>query len=168
MMAGAGMELELICSSASPSGTERVVVQIPFRGSRVIFHSHIDEAQAIGIIVPLQGRVEALGRFLNNLLQVTGRGSLQVILTVIYFDDHNTKAIEAALEAARRSDNLQTQLILLSGEFSRSRALKIGVEDAKGSAEVVFLCDIDVLITRDFLFRCLASPVQGRQVSSSS
>lgn len=139
-------------------------MQRPFHDSRVVLHTHVEESQTLGIIVPLQGRVEILKKFLDNLLQVTREGGLQVVLTVIYFEDHSTKEVAAVLEAPRQDDNLQTQLILLRGEFSRSRALKIGVEETKGSAEVVFLCDVDLLVTQDFLLRCLASPILGRQV----
>lgn len=160
----AGMEVELICSKSSSSKAEKVVLLLPFHSSRVLLHTHVDAAKVLGIIVPLQGRVEALKRFLSNLQKVLQDSGLHVALTVVYFDDQHTQEVVAALEAARDIEGLQTQSVILKEEFSRSKALNLGVEKVTSDVEVVFLCDVDIVFRRDFLLRCLASPSQGHQV----
>lgn len=165
MVAGAGLEAEVICTHASSSTAEKVFIQLPFQDIRFVHHTNVVESDSLTFIVPLKGRSEALARFLNNILQVNRVGTLQIILVVVYFEDDNAQKVAAALNAVEGA-NILTQLILLKGEFSRSRALQIGVERAKGFGAVVFLCDVDMVITWDFLLRCLITPIQGRQVGT--
>ena len=160
----AGLEMELICSKSSSPEAERVVLLLPFHNSRVLCHTHVDAAQVLGIIVPLQGRVDTLERFLGNLREVVRDSGLQVVFSLVYFDDQHTHEVVEALEAVRGIKGLQTQYTILKGEFSRSRGLKVGVEKVASGVEVVFLCDVDIIFTQSFLHRCLASPSKGSQV----
>ncbi|KAK8403907.1 hypothetical protein O3P69_000158 [Scylla paramamosain] len=160
----AGLEVEVMCSKSSSPEAERVVLLLPFQHSRVLRHTHVAAAQVLGVIVPLQGLVEALERLVTNFREVVQDSDLRVVLSIVYFDDQHTLEAAAALEAARGTEGLQTQFTVLTGEFSRSRGVNVGVEAMTSDVEIVFLCDVDVSVTRDFLVRCLASPAQGREV----
>lgn len=91
---------------------------------------------------------------------------LRLGLTVVYFEDGESEAAKTALkEAATATPYLATHFLLLQPQqFSRSRALKEGVEQSSVTAPIVFVCDVDVLFTSTFLHRCLATPVRGKQV----
>ncbi|XP_042205717.1 chondroitin sulfate N-acetylgalactosaminyltransferase 2-like isoform X2 [Homarus americanus] len=164
-----GVELDVICTNSyPPSGTaERVTLLQPFQPSRVLFHSHIDTTQVINIIMPLMGRPEAFQLFVDNLrgLLKNGGGGLQLGLTVFYYNDRHTHSIRQILSSTQDIVGLQTQFILHKNQnFSRAKALTEGVKKSHIKAEVMFLCDVDVLFTKSFLRRCLANAVQGSQV----
>lgn len=91
---------------------------------------------------------------------------LRLGLTVVYFEDGESEAAKTTLEeATTATPSLATHFLLLKPQqFSRSRALKEGVEQSSVTAPIVFLCDVDVLFTSSFLHRCLATPVRGKQV----
>lgn len=99
-------------------------------------------------------------------MQVMKESHLRLGLTVVYFEDGESEVAKITLEgAATATPNLATHFILLRPQqFSRSLALKEGVEQSSVTAPIVFLCDVDVLFTSKFLHRCLATPVRGKQV----
>lgn len=153
-----------MCSKFSSPEAERVVLLLPFHHSRVLRHTRVAAAQVLGVVVPLQGKVEDLQRLVTNFREVVQDSGLRIVLSIVYFDDQHTHEAEEALESARGTEGLQTQFTVLTGKFSRSRGVNVGVEVMTGGVEVVFLCDVDVSVTRDFLVRCLASSVKGREV----
>ncbi|KAK4288167.1 hypothetical protein Pmani_038792 [Petrolisthes manimaculis] len=167
-----GMEVDVLCRrrSSSPE-VDRVTLMLPVRNPRVVFHSRpttasLPTAASINIVMPLEGRIDTLRLFLENLQQVIKESHLHLGLTVVYFEDGKSEAARTTLqEAASHTPDLVTHFLLLQPQqFSRSRALKEGVEKSNVTAPVVFLCDVDVLFTSTFLHRCLATPVRGKQV----
>ncbi|KAK3875602.1 hypothetical protein Pcinc_019534 [Petrolisthes cinctipes] len=166
-----GMEVDLLCRRSSSPEVDRVTLMLPVRSPHVVFHSRpaaasLPTAASINIVMPLEGRIDTLRLFLENLQQVIKESHLRLGLTVVYFEDGKSEAARTTLqEAASVTPDLVTHFLLLQPQqFSRSRALKEGVEQSNVTAPVVFLCDVDVLFTSTFLHRCLATPVRGKQV----
>ncbi|KAK3879383.1 hypothetical protein Pcinc_016040 [Petrolisthes cinctipes] len=163
---GVGVEVDVVCRRPELTLAERVTVLYPLQASLVTLHTQVATTERINIIMPLKGRPEIFKLFLNNLQKVIASGNVKVGLTVVCFFDKYTEDNRLAfLEAAKNMTDLQTHFIELPQQsFSRSKALNVGVEQSEIEGEVVFLCDVDVLFTSDFLLRCLTMPVQNHQV----
>nr|XP_053626457.1 chondroitin sulfate N-acetylgalactosaminyltransferase 2-like [Cherax quadricarinatus] len=158
-----GLELDVICRT--PDGeTERVTLVKEFSVPRLAFH-HDRPNTSITLIVPLQGRLHTLKVFLANLRVVLGQGLLQVGLTVVYFNDLDSQKVQQLLKATEdQTHNLKTEFIPLKEKFSRGLGLQEGVRKTRLEGQVMFFCDVDVLFSREFLTRCLNTPVRGYQV----
>lgn len=147
---------------------DRVNLLLQEAAPRVLFHSHTPAVNttSINIIMPLSGRLEMLRLFLDSLKEAVVESGLHLGLTVVYFENGESEAAKTVLKKDTDSiPHLATHFLLLHNQtFSRSLALKEGVRKSKVDAPVVFLCDVDVFFTASFLRRCLATPVEKKQV----
>ncbi|XP_071525426.1 chondroitin sulfate N-acetylgalactosaminyltransferase 2-like isoform X2 [Panulirus ornatus] len=162
-----GLEVDVTCQEAA-AHTDRVTLLVPFRSPQVLYHHNLPPHASLNIIMPLQGRYQTVQVFLENLRSVLTSGAMPLVgLTMVYFDDDQTQKVRDLLQAtSEQVPNLQTEFILLDKKykFSRGRGLQEGVERTTLKGEVLFFCDVDAFFTREFLTRCLTTPVQGHQV----
>ena len=92
------------------------------------------------------------------------------MFTIVYFEDGNSVHIASALEQARKSTpKLETNLIIEQKNFSRGGGLRkalLHINATNGDTDgVVWLCDVDMAFTEDFVDRCQSTPVRNQQAS---
>lgn len=163
-----GVEVEMLCRWGTSPEVDRVNLLLQEAAPRVLFHSHTPAVNttSINIIMPLSGRMEMFRLFLDSLREAVVESGLHLGLTVVYFENGESEAAKTVMTKDTDSiPHLATHFLLLQNQtFSRSLALKEGVKKSKVDAPVIFLCDVDVFFTASFLRRCLATPVERKQV----
>lgn len=121
----------------------------------------------MNIVLPLQGKISSLERFLDNLISKILHVDNGVTLTVVYF---NNGQMQQARKLVRKKllsiPNFEWRFIPTNDtHFSRGKGIRIGVEAAaKLPTSLFFVCDVDVLFTPDFLMRCRGNSIFKNQV----
>ena len=89
-----------------------------------------------------------------------------VVLTIVYFEDGNSENIAAVLaQATADLSTLKTKLIIENNNFSRARGFRKALINMNATKEnsIVWLCDVDMYFTRDFIDRCRTTPILNQQ-----
>lgn len=128
-------------------------------------------APRVHLVVPYSNRAERLRLLLENIHSLRAHGSdIVAIICVLRgaIEDKNSAIQLAALvfggdwqNAVAISENDGD----VNGQFSRGVALRDAVQYHVPSREdVVFLCDVDLLVTPQFVVRCARNAILGQQV----
>ena len=118
--------------------------------------------------MPLQGRLSATATFLDHLVTKVLPYESRISLTVVYFKDQFFYDTKQLLESKLGSlDGFKWSILLAnSTRFSRGLGLQLGVKNATNQAgDLIFFCDVDILMKPEFFSRCRANTHLGRQVS---
>lgn len=119
----------------------------------------------INLILPLSGRVEAFRQFMAHFVRVVINQDKRVFLTVVYFGkDGLAEVKEIMTTTAKEYKYKNLKLITLLEGFSRGRGLQVGVLSWRGVDILLFLCDVDIVFTIEFLERCRVNTEKGRRV----
>lgn len=118
------------------------------------------------MIVPLSGRVDNFRKFMERFVQVAILSDNKVYLMVIYFGEEGLDEVEAIVRKIAISYHYKDMRVLaLRGKFSRGKALREGAKRCPISGDVLmFFCDVDIIITTDFLERCRVNTERGKRV----
>ncbi|MBN3318752.1 CHSS1 synthase, partial [Atractosteus spatula] len=120
----------------------------------------------INILVPLSGRYEIFVRFMANFEKICLIPNQNVRLLILLFStDNNTervKQIELMREYHIKYPKAEMEIKAVSGTFSRALALEVG-SSLFSNNSLLFYCDVDLLFTADFLKRCRANTIFGKQ-----
>eukprot|EP00038_Savillea_parva_P012493 m.205022 g.205022 ORF g.205022 m.205022 type:complete len:495 (+) comp22751_c0_seq1:95-1579(+) len=142
--------------------------------------------RTLHMVVALKGRSAACQSFLNRIKNVAhSPGDQPFRLTVVYFvegtdgeggngEDGKEALTEVhnALEASKRDFGLQYTLITKHEPFSRGKGLQYGATESQPSTpraagepeEILSFMDVDMIFTREYLYRCRANAEQGASV----
>jgi len=118
---------------------------------------------SVHIIVALSQRIDTFQQFLQRFQQLVTHDD-SVDLTVVYFglvDLEKVQSLVREFNAVQNSDRVH--LLTTSGEFSRGRGLQIGAESLQNNS-LLFMCDVDIILTGSFLERCRLHASLGRSV----
>ena len=119
----------------------------------------------INLILPLSGRVDAFRQFMARFVKTVINQDRRVFLTVVYFGNDGLDQVkEIMTTAARENKYKHMKLVTLKEAFSRGRGLQVGVLSWKSVDVLLFLCDVDIVFTVDFLERCRVNTEQGKRV----
>ena len=121
--------------------------------------------EIINLILPLSGRVDKFRTFMERFSGVCIQHDKRVFLTVVYFGTPGLQDVKNII--GRVSKNMRfknIKLITLNEEFSRGRGLQIGAQSWSQGDVLLFLCDVDIVFSTDFLERCRLNADQGRRV----
>ena len=119
----------------------------------------------INLILPLSGRVDAFRQFMTRFVKTVINQDRRVFLTVVYFGNDGLDQVkEIMTTAARENKYKHMKLVTLKESFSRGRGLQVGVLSWKSVDVLLFLCDVDIVFTVDFLERCRVNTEQGKRV----
>ncbi|XP_052791215.1 chondroitin sulfate N-acetylgalactosaminyltransferase 2-like [Mya arenaria] len=119
----------------------------------------------VNLILPLSGRLDAFQQFMSRFIKVVINQDRRVFLTVVYFGTEGLEDVKKLMTATAKEHRYRyMKLVTLKEEFSRGRGLQVGVLSWKNGDVILFLCDVDIVFTVDFLERCRVNTEQGRRV----
>lgn len=150
----------------SPQYVKVVIQRLMNEPSFVLRENLSVKEKPINIILPLSGRIDSFTKFMANFRKVCIQHDKNVFLTVVYFGKEglqNVQTIVSNISEVFRFKGFK--IIPLEEAFSRSRGLQVGAESCKGDDDILlFMCDVDVIFTSDFLERCRLNTENDRKV----
>jgi len=117
----------------------------------------------VHIIVSLSQRIDAFQQFLQRFRQLVAQDN-NVDLTVVYFGDNGMEKVQSLVRDCNVNLNGdKVHLLTNSGKFSRARGLQIGADRLQNSS-LLFMCDVDIILTGSFLERCRLHTSLGHSI----
>lgn len=124
-------------------------------------------SKTINFILPLSGRFEIFQRFLKNYedicLTVGEKTSLLVVLYQHKDENSFNKTIDLTERLKYRYRSGSIDVLPISGEFSRARALDTGVSKLQPDDLMLFI-DVDIVFTNSALNRIRLNTLPGRRI----
>ena len=118
----------------------------------------------IDFIVPLSNVNSRFAEFMKIYEYLCLRVKENCRLNLVLYGKEDRVTIQSTLkDYQNRYPKAQFNIIYGNGEFSRGRALHLGISTLKPSA-LAFTCDVDMTIERSFLDRCRRNAIEGRRV----
>ncbi|KAL4239620.1 Chondroitin sulfate N-acetylgalactosaminyltransferase 1 [Mactra antiquata] len=144
----------------------KITVMRPFDVLHSVRHELKNTTKSwINLILPLKGRIDAFRQFMNRFVKTVIYQDRRVYLTVVYFGQEDLNTVkEIMTSTAKEHKYKHMKLVTLKEEFSRGRGLQVGVLSWKSGDVLLFLCDVDIVFSSDFLERCRVNTEQGRRV----
>jgi len=92
--------------------------------------------------------------------------SQSILLTIVYFGEDTAPAMVAAVHSVVNTPNLKIEYIIEDLPFNRGKGLKLALEKSSASManSLVWLTDVDMEFSSDFITRCKSTPTLNRQV----
>ncbi len=119
----------------------------------------------VNLILPLSGRLEKFRQFMERFAKVCIRIDKRVYLTVVYFGSSGLNEVKSIIGSVSKTYRFRNiKLLTLNEEFSRGRGLQIGAQSWTQGDVILFLCDVDIVFSTDFLERCRLNAKQGERV----
>ncbi len=118
----------------------------------------------IEFIVPLKDVNSRLYDFLEMYEDLCLRPREMCSLNLVVYGAHDLELIGKRLHYLKKKyPEARLRKITGKGEFSRGRALQLGLAKLSPS-DLVFICDVDMMIESQFLRRCRRNPIRGKRV----
>lgn len=134
------------------------------------FNSEEEDAirsKIINFIVPLSGRYEIFQRFLQNyedICLISGeKTSLLVVLYQHKSENSLNKTIDLIEQLKYKYRTASIEILPVSGDFSRARALDLGVSKLQADDLLLFI-DVDIVFTSSALNRIRLNTLPGRRM----
>ncbi|KAK0087704.1 hypothetical protein PV325_000275 [Microctonus aethiopoides] len=137
-----------------------------------IFFNNDNEFDAVGdkvirFILPLSGRYLVFERFLRNYEEVCLIPGDKTELVVVLYGHKTENSIESTVnlieKTKRQYSNANIQIIFGIGDFSRAKALDLGVTNSKDNDLMLFI-DVDIAFTSEALERVRLNTVINRKI----
>jgi len=133
---------------------------MPFVGRDVAVPVHRD---IVHIILSLSQRIDAFQQFLQRFRQVASQDN-NVDLTVVYFGHDGLEKVQSLVRKFNDHHNGDiVHLLTTPGAFLRGHGLQIGADSLRNNS-LLFMCDVDIVLTGSFLERCRLHASLGRSV----
>ena len=122
-------------------------------------------SQAVNIIVPLSGRVEAFNRFVDNFKRVLTKDKYITLAVVLFPDTQSVEQFSQLNEivAEMRDSGISVKVAQMGGFFSRAAALQRGSAMFKRDDLLLFL-DVDMQFSEEVISRVRLNTVQRKQM----
>ncbi|KAK3090177.1 hypothetical protein FSP39_009750 [Pinctada imbricata] len=164
-----GTQYELYYRNLNNSGLgkyTRVIILRPFGPLIPALSSPIyTDTVWINLILPLKGRIDSFKLFMKNFVEVCILQDKKVFLTVVYFGSDNLATIKSIITNVSKTHNFKyLKLVNVNEDFSRGRALQIGIMNWKSGDVLLFMCDVDIIFNVDFLERCRLNTERTKRV----
>ncbi|KYQ52153.1 Chondroitin sulfate synthase 1 [Trachymyrmex zeteki] len=125
------------------------------------------QSKIINFILPLSGRYEIFQRFLQNYEDIClTSGEKTSLLVVLYqHKSENTfnKTIDLIEQLKYKYRSASIEILPVSGDFSRARALDLGASKLQADDLMLFI-DVDVVFTGSALNRMRLNTLPGRRI----
>ncbi|XP_050448257.1 chondroitin sulfate synthase 1 [Cataglyphis hispanica] len=123
--------------------------------------------KTINFIVPLSGRYEIFQRFLQNYEDIClTNGEKTSLLVVLYqhkSENSFNKTIDLIEQLKYKYRTASVEILPISGDFSRARALDLGVSKLQADDLMLFI-DVDIVFTSSALNRIRLNTLSGRRM----
>lgn len=164
-----GTHYELYFRNIDTSGGgqySKVIVMRPFGLLLPVKTDSISTGKSwINIILPLKGRLDSFELFMQHFTEICIMKDEKVFLTVVYFGQEGLEEVnKMASSTLQKYDFKNIKVVTLDEKFSRGRGLQIGALNWKGGDVVLFMCDVDIVFTVDFLERCRLNTERRKRV----
>jgi len=125
------------------------------------------QSKTINFILPLSGRYEIFQRFLQNYEDICltsgERTSLLVVLYQHKSEDSFNKTIDLIERLKYKYRSASMDILPVSGNFSRARALDLGASKFQADDLLLFI-DVDIVFTNSALNRIRLNTLSGRRL----
>lgn len=144
----------------------KITLMRPFDNLQNVNHEMKNTSKTwINLILPLSGRIDSFRLFMNRFVKIVINQDRRVYLTVVYFGQEGLSTIKDIMTSTAKENRYKhMKLVTLKEEFSRGRGLQVGVVSWKNGDVLLFLCDVDIVFSVDFLERCRVNTEQGHRV----
>lgn len=163
---GSHYELYFTDIKSNSGNYSKVVVMRPF-GPLVEVQSTMKDTskQWINLILPLSKRLDSFKQFMIRFIKTCILKDKQVYLSVVYFGTEGLTEVKNMMKNTMRKYNFKNlKLITVNEKFSRGRGLQLGALNWKGEDVVMFMCDVDIVFTLEFLERCRVNSEKQKRV----
>ena len=143
---------------------KRVYLLFPLNPDPIILDNteHEVSSKVIEFVVPLNNVDTRLNEFLKMYTDLCLKTSEKCGLNLVVYGKQDTVK-SSVEELKRRYPTMKLNVIYNSGKFSRGRALDAGIKQLS-SSDLIFICDVDMMIERSFLRHCRRNTIQGSRV----
>lgn len=161
------LDVELKEKAGGEGATEkRVSVLLPHLEN--LFQIEVTEfsplEQAVEFVIPLSRVNQRLYDFLDMYEELCLKAMEQCHLNLVVYGEDDYKIIGRRLALLQdKYPGAVLRLVGGKGEFSRGRALNVGIAMLSPN-DLVFICDVDMIIEKEFLRRCRRNTVRKKQV----
>ena len=133
---------------------------MPFVGRDETIPVHRD---TVHIIMSLSQRIDAFQQFLQRFRQLAAQDN-NVDLTVVYFGHDGLEKVQSLVSKFNARQNSDVvHLLTTAGAFLRGHGLQIGANSLQNNS-LLFMCDVDIVLTGSFLERCRLHAALGHSV----
>ena len=144
---------------------KRIRLLRPLSSSYIVQPSKSNSSETIHFIVPV---TKVTGRFTDFLkmyekLVLIPRERVHLVLSVYGDDDIRQVSQNTSIYFKKYPEAADITIVQGYGEFSRAKALDLGMSKLADN-NLVFFCDVDMNIDRQFLTKCRRNTVQGHSV----
>lgn len=146
------------------SVNERIHLFQPLATGMVLQPSKNTLSEKVHILVPISNVKEKYQHFLDLYIKsfVESEHSTHLVLVVYKKNDYDTIS-KKINDIKQQYPTADISMVRGRGRFSRSKALHQGIATLKHS-DLVFFCDVDMVIDPNFLDRCRLNTVRGETV----
>lgn len=144
----------------------KVIVMRPFGPLLSVSSTFVNTGQEwINLILPLKNRIDSFLQFMNRFTEIVILKDKRVFLTVVYFGSEGLMEAKNIMSSvAKNTGYKHLRLINLNENFSRGRGLQVGVQNWKNGDVILFLCDVDIVFSLEFLERCRLNTDRTKKV----
>ena len=163
---GRELMLDVEAFNGKKKTVERMHLVRPYYAQPMVLEDAGPEAinKTIDFIVPLSNVRTRFTEFMKIYEDLCLKVDEKCRLNLVVYGDHDFQVIQTNLTLYKtKYPNAQFKIIPGKGQFSRGRALHIGISSLQPS-DLAFTCDVDMTIERSFLNRCRRNVIQGRRV----
>lgn len=124
-------------------------------------------SKTINFIVPLSGRYEIFQRFLQNYEDICLTSGEKTALLVILYPHKSENSFNKTIDLIERLKykyrTASIEILPISGDFSRAKALDLGVSKLQADDLMLFI-DVDIVFTSSALNRIRLNTLPGRRM----
>ncbi|KAK6170613.1 hypothetical protein SNE40_018968 [Patella caerulea] len=144
----------------------KVTLMRPFGPPMIVKKNPVNTNQDwINIILPLSGRLDTFRLFMERFVTVCIKQDKRVYLTVVYFGMEGLQEVKNIMShIAKQNKFKHMKLVTLNEKFARGRGLQIGALNWKSGDALLFLCDVDIVFSAEFLERCRLNTDRAKRV----
>ena len=118
----------------------------------------------VNIVIPISGVIQRFTKFMSMYEDLVFIPMRNVILVLSVYGQEDVIEVNNILAEYRvKYKHAHVMVVEGKGEFSRSKALHLGLSQLLPN-DLVFICDVDMVITSSFLDRCRSNAVQSSRV----
>lgn len=125
------------------------------------------QSKVINFILPLSGRYEIFQRFLQNYEDICLTSDEKTSLLIVLYQQksENTfnKTIDLIEQLKYKYRSANIEVLPISGDFSRARALDLGASRMQADDLMLFI-DVDIVFTSSALNRIRLNTLSGRRI----